>query len=516
MSRTKNFLYNMSWKLGSTAVTAVMNFLNRYIFMHWMGAEYLGVSGLFSSVLGVLSFADLGLAGAFSFCFYQAIAKGDKGHCSVLITTLEKLLNIAALCIFAIGLLLVPVLPMLVTGSSKVDMFHLRLYYVLFLLDMVNGYLFMARTCYVTAHQKEFLTMPITIGFGTAKVLVGIICILATRNYILYLISGIVVGLLQRLTLNHSICRRFPEAKIKKGGTLSIQEKTSIKRNIKAAVISKMAGISVQQTDNILISAGVGIVITGYVSNYISIKAIVLGVLSNISTCLTPSMGNAMVTETKERQLEIFYQYVASNMFLVGMSCTLLTVLSTPFIKLMFEAQAVLPFDVVAMMNFATLFMYSTYALNILPSAAGRHDIGVSTIWIEGVGNLVFSLIAMHYLGLLGVYVGTVLSELIVYIIKPFIVMKKLYACSPSLYFKITAKGIISVVMLCGLMQKIGELIFFRWDGWFSFFVYALLSGIFSIAGYSLIHCKDVWYKKVILLGIQLAKSGLASRKQYP
>ena len=64
----------MKWKFIFVVASAMMNMLNRYIFMHWMGADYLGISSLFSSVLGVLSFADLGLAGAFSFFFFQALA----------------------------------------------------------------------------------------------------------------------------------------------------------------------------------------------------------------------------------------------------------------------------------------------------------------------------------------------------------------------------------------------------------------------------------------------------------
>lgn len=506
MSRTKYFAQNVKWKFIFVVASAMMNMLNRYIFMHWMGAEYLGISSLFSSVLGVLSFADLGLAGAFSFCFYQAIAHQDKEHCSVLITSLERLLNSIAVGIFAVGLALVPILPLIITGNDAVDSFHLRLYYVLFLLDMVNGYLFMARTCYVTAHQNEYLTMPITTGFSMGKVLAGIVCIILTRNYTLYLCMSILIGFVQRIALNHFICRHFPEAKRRVKGKLTAGELSSIRRNVKAAVVNKIAGISVLQTDNILMSIGVGIVTTGFVSNYVSIKTLVMSVISNIENSLMPSMGNVIATESKERQLEIFHQYISLNTFLISESFILLTVLSTPFIQLLFGEQAVVSFDVVAMMNLSILFMYSTYALNILPSAAGRYDVGLSMVWVEGISNLIFSIIAMRWLGLLGVYVGTVLGELIVYIGKPFIVMKKLYGMGPKQYFLITSKGMGCAVFLMGIIQLCQFLFFPDTMGWGHFLGLCCFATMLSLVGYSLFHFNDPYFRETIYTVLQIAR----------
>lgn len=506
MTRTKYFAQNVKWKVLFVVASSAMNMLNRYIFMHWMGAEYLGISGLFSSVLGVLSFADLGLSGAFSFCFYQAIAQRDDEHCSVLITSLEKLLNGIAVGMLVVGIALTPFIPLIVTGNDAVDTFHLRLYYVLFLLDMVNGYLFMARTCYVTARQKEFLTMPITTGFSIGKVLAGIVCILVTRNYTIYLCVSILIGFVQRIVLNRFICKRFPEAKRRVKGKLKEDELASIRRNVKAAVVNKLAGISVLQTDNILMSIGVGIVTTGFVSNYVSIKMLVMSVISNIENSLTPSMGNVIATESKERQLEIFYQYVSLNTALISISFVLLTVLSSPFIELLFGSEAVITIDVVAMMNLSILFMYSTYALNILPSAAGMHNVGLSMVWVEGISNLIFSILAMQWFGLLGVYIGTVLAELIVYIWKPFIVMKKLYGIWPKQYFLITSKGIGCAVLLTGVIQQGQLFLSSSIISWGRFLGFSCFAAMLSFMGYSLFHFNDPYFRATVRTVFQIAR----------
>lgn len=49
--------------------------ITRTIFVYVLGAEYLGVSGLFSNVLGVLSFTELGIGSAIVFRYISQLRK---------------------------------------------------------------------------------------------------------------------------------------------------------------------------------------------------------------------------------------------------------------------------------------------------------------------------------------------------------------------------------------------------------------------------------------------------------
>ena len=498
MSRTENVAKNMLWKMVGLGCTAVLNFANRYVFMHWLGPEYLGVSGLFGSVFGVLALADLGLNSAFAFCFYQAIANEDQQHCAFLTHYLKKKLNlISAVMLFA-GLLITPFIPALVTGNEMISDKALRLYYVLFLFDLIIPYTFMARLCYITARQQEYVVEPIMVLSGIIKVVVGMVCVCTTRNYVVFLLSGIIIHFAQYLFLNRYAVRRFPELSLAPEGALKETEKKTIVRNVKAIVVAKIATVSIYQTDNILTSIGIGIVTTGFVSNYVSIKNMITSLISHFTGCLTPSMGNVIVTESEEKQLNIFYQYLALNTFLVCGCFVGLTTLASPFIALLFGQEAVLSQEIVFFFHLPMVFAFSFYALEVLPTAHGRRNIGISMVWVETIANLIISVVAMKQWGLIGIYIGTLVAQLLVYFIKPFIIMSKLYNDKPWKFFCITGRGIVVALIIWLIIKTISRFLFRSIETWGEWMLLAVLTAGIYFVGYSILHWRNPEYKNVL------------------
>lgn len=76
-SRTEYVKKNILYGYISTVISSVFSIITRTIFVYVLGAEYLGVSGLFSNVLGVLSFTELGIGSAIVFSLYKPIAEND-------------------------------------------------------------------------------------------------------------------------------------------------------------------------------------------------------------------------------------------------------------------------------------------------------------------------------------------------------------------------------------------------------------------------------------------------------
>lgn len=59
MSRTEFVKKNIFYGYVSTIITSLFSVAARTVFVYTLGASYLGVSGLFTNVLGVLSFTEL-------------------------------------------------------------------------------------------------------------------------------------------------------------------------------------------------------------------------------------------------------------------------------------------------------------------------------------------------------------------------------------------------------------------------------------------------------------------------
>ena len=82
-SRTDNSIKNILVSSIAHIVTVVLSFAVRTVFIHRLGNSYLGINGLFSNILSLLSFAELGLGNAIVFALYKPIAD-DEGPSQIL------------------------------------------------------------------------------------------------------------------------------------------------------------------------------------------------------------------------------------------------------------------------------------------------------------------------------------------------------------------------------------------------------------------------------------------------
>ena len=74
-SRSEYVAKNVSITLAMQIVKNLLGFVNRTVFVYILGAEYLGVNSLFTDILTVLSFAELGIGNAMVFSLYKPIAR---------------------------------------------------------------------------------------------------------------------------------------------------------------------------------------------------------------------------------------------------------------------------------------------------------------------------------------------------------------------------------------------------------------------------------------------------------
>ena len=77
IGRTKNTVRNMTWGYTHKLVGIIFPFIFRTVMIKCLGADYLGINGLFSSILQVLSLTELGFGSAVVFSMYKPIAQGE-------------------------------------------------------------------------------------------------------------------------------------------------------------------------------------------------------------------------------------------------------------------------------------------------------------------------------------------------------------------------------------------------------------------------------------------------------
>ena len=126
--RIKNSSYNVIFSMLQLLVTTILTFVTRTFFIRYLGKEMLGLDGLFTNILSMLSLTDLGIGTAISFSLYKPLAEKDYDKVSSLMTLYKKIYCVLAGIIFIIGLCLLPLLPYFSKGYTGG---HLYIYFLL-------------------------------------------------------------------------------------------------------------------------------------------------------------------------------------------------------------------------------------------------------------------------------------------------------------------------------------------------------------------------------------------------
>src|SRR5690606_11871543 len=116
--RTRLVLKNSYWGIISQLLILIMGFLSRWIFLDTLGPSYLGLQGLFSNVLSLLSLAELGVSSAIIYNLYKPLAENDQREVTKLMNFFRDAYRWIALAIAILGISLLPFLGFFIKDSE--------------------------------------------------------------------------------------------------------------------------------------------------------------------------------------------------------------------------------------------------------------------------------------------------------------------------------------------------------------------------------------------------------------
>ena len=84
-SRTEYSILNITAGVGGYIINTILGFICRMVFVKCLAADYLGVNGLFTNILSMLSLAELGIGGAVVYALYKPLAEKNEKKIASLI-----------------------------------------------------------------------------------------------------------------------------------------------------------------------------------------------------------------------------------------------------------------------------------------------------------------------------------------------------------------------------------------------------------------------------------------------
>lgn len=436
---------NAFWSYFSNFVSMGIQFISRTIFIYYLGKDYLGINGLFSSILGVLSFAELGIGTAINFSLYKPVAEGDQEKIKSYMYCYKWAYRAIAAVITVLGLCLLPFLDRLVKDPGNVG--NIKIYYLVFLFNTVTSYFVSYKFSLVNAEQKNYIYTNVNLLISLTTTVVQIITLLIWKNYLAYLLVAAAFGLAQKIFINGYLNRMHPYLKDKDAKRLEKQEEQVLITKVKALVMHKLGDISIHQTDNIIVSAYLSIGTVGLLSNYNMIIGMISGYIGILFHSVTGSLGNLVALESKEKQYQVFKTYRFIGFWFYGFTAIALMTLLTPFITLWIGPEMVISDLVIGLILIDYYMIGHRVCLNNFKTVAGIFEKDKYVPIIQAVVNLAASIALVKMIGLPGVFIGTILQGAISSVVKPVMIFQDLFNVSSKYYFLDALKYVLAVVL---------------------------------------------------------------------
>lgn len=433
-SRTKNVSRNILVAIICQVTNLVISFVARTIFIKTLGVEYLGVNGLFSNILSVLSFAELGIGNALLYSMYKPLAENDIKKLSSLMTLYKKAYNIIALTITIAGISVIPFLNSLIKEPVQIPE-NIHLLYLLFLSNTIFSYLFVFKKSIIIADQKNWIVLLTKQVGHILMTIIQIFILIYTHNFILYLVLQFSFTLLENIICSIIADKMYPFVR-KPGMPLRKEETKNIFQNIKSMAFYKFGSVILNGTDNILTSVLVNISTVGIVSNYVLLNAACNSILGNVTSSFTASVGNLNATENSNHKYEVFKKILFITAWCYGFVSMALICLSKYLIPVWIGNNYLLSTIVVI----AIVSEFYVQGLHTAESTyritSGLFKQGRFAPLVGAILNIILSFILYNLIGLPGIFFATTLARVsTIGIVDTVLIYKYIFNKNPIEYY---------------------------------------------------------------------------------
>ena len=433
-SRTKNSIRNSSVSIIAQVLTILMDFLVKTQFIYILGSEYLGINGLFSNIITLLSLADLGIGVAIPYSLYKPLAENDTKKINILMKYYRRIYTIIGCVVLLVGLSLTPFLPLIIKDMP--DIKGIYLIYALFVTHSACTYFYIYKRFLIDSDQKGYITTYITFISSFLLNVVRLIILIITKDFILYLFCSIVFILIQNIWISKKADQMYPFIKEETKENISKEDKKEISDNVKALLIYKIGSVVTLGTDNIVISKFIGLIPVGIYSNYLLITNSLNNLLNQAINAISSSIGNLVVTDNK-RSKNIYEKINFFNFYIYSLAGILIIILINPFIKIWLDDSYVLSILVAFLLGINFYITGMGYTTNAFRAAYGLFYKARFRPIVMIIINIVVSVILVKPLGIAGVLIGTISSRLLtVAWLDPYVIYKYGFKDNVIEYYK--------------------------------------------------------------------------------
>lgn len=455
-NRTQNAAINSIVGIGSYFVAMIANFVFRTVFIYFLSVEYLGIQALLTNILSLLSLVEMGIGSAMIFSLYRPMARNESGKIRALLQLYKRIYRIIAVLILIFGLLLTPFLDFFIASRPSIAE-PLEFIFLLYVLNTAITYLSIYKHSILQADQKAYIVTLWTNLFMIFRYLAQITWIIIFKTFIPILIIQLIMTLFGNLFISKKAEKSYPFIKnLSNRDKINDDEKAGIMRKIQAMLLYRIGSYAVNSTDSIIISKFVGLISVGIYSNYTMLLGLANSIINFISSALTPSIGNQIETQSSNQVHKTFSTLYFIFFWISSNTTIVFATLLNPFIEIWIGDEYVISTGPLCFLVINYYVMMMRRVMVAYRNALGLYEIAKYKPIYEALINLGASLILVRYMGMVGVIIGTTISDVTTSLwIEPYIMYKHFFRDGLKQYWIKYIKFAIFTIIFSVLMIMI-------------------------------------------------------------
>lgn len=412
-NRTTNVIRGYITESISFVCQTVFPFLLRFAFIKFLGADYLGLNGLCTSILGVLNIVDLGVGAALTAKLYEPLHYKRVDEVNCILRFISKTMNLIGTIIFIVGAIVALFLPKLIEGDTPQSVNYYVVYFIYLMSTCASYWTLSYRKILMDALQRldvegvansiQFLLM-----YGLEFVMI------LMRQYYLYLACMLATGVTSALFYLVYLNRYYPQ--YKPSGNIDAKLSRQYISEVFSVAIYRIRDISRNSFDGMVISATLGLVLLAKYQNYYMILTIPQLLRAVFVEVLKHSFGDYLVEKERE-QSYYFFRCIVFALLSISAWCSLCYYfLIDDFVLNWLGSDYIFPKDVTILFAIYVYMLSLVDIFTLARTSAGFWEKGRIPAFVEMVANILLNISLGYFWGISGVLLATIITIVLIYL----------------------------------------------------------------------------------------------------
>ncbi len=405
-------------------ISMILGFITSRVFLHYLGLEIRGVNSVVGETLSFLSMAELGIGSAITYRLYKPLVEDDQDTVKSLMKVYQTAYRIIAIAVLLIGLVMMVFLRLIIKDQTM-DFSFIRIVYLIQLVTSASTYCFAYKRSLIYTNQKQYICKVVDLSTNVIFSILRIWVMIQYRNYIAYLVLQLLQSVISNVIISGYCNRLYPYMKDK--NVKPFEDVRSIFKDTKNILFGKMAAYIWSSTDNIVVTAFKGLVSAGGLTTYKFVVNAVRNILHSVTEPMTATIGNFLQVKDKNDCYKMLKTYIFFRYAMVNITATGLIVCLDSFVGLFYGDEYILNL-IISILLVADIFIGVIYGpmaemINLLGYFSQDKIIN----FVGAFVNLGTSIILVQLVGMKGVLIGTVISQVVFLIGKTVLIAQKYF-----------------------------------------------------------------------------------------